>query len=138
MKKYVLSIILLINVFLSGYTFPDNIPYVIVNCNLGSNITIYFPEGSVNYLKVDETSIISGSGTIYGYTDNYRITFPVFDAPYYRVTGSYTDTNLNITQVKENHLFDYSYRSALDHNLNLFIYCGLGVVILCLLFIRLH
>lgn len=90
---------------LTGYTFTDDAPYLIVDCTLGNNIKIYFNTTSAdNRLVYDETqqSLINVSNSsIYGYfnrnNEDLRFTFPTFDTPYY--TTGYPSQTVYLTGV---------------------------------------
>lgn len=92
----------------SGYTYPDNSPYLIISTNAG-DFTVHFASNNTNqYLSYDETNrklINTSSSTIYGYTsyqgNEVRINFPTYDTPY--ITLSYQNTiYLNAIQIIQN------------------------------------
>ena len=107
-----LAVILLSNIFLTGYTFSDAAPYLKINCSLGNNIVIYLNASSAdNKLYYDETNhlLINMSGSNqYGYIERngtqFQITFPVYDIPYYRTTNNYDYVYItNVTSIVEKH-----------------------------------
>lgn len=130
MKK-VFGILFTIYLFLAGWSFPQNSPYLVVNCALGNNISIYFPRNMVEYLNVGDTYVISSySGTLYGYYGaETRINFTTYSNPTYN--NGYQSVDLRITKVIENHLFDDN-KSIIDHNLNYYILAGIGgLIVIC-------
>lgn len=123
MKKLT-CLLLSVYLLLVGYTFPDNTPYVVVECNLGNNYPIHFRENLTQYLYVSDTNIISSySTTIYGYgPGDQRISFGTYFEPTY--VNGYNTVNLGITKVKENHLYDTTSRRV---NLN-YQYITIGLL----------
>lgn len=111
--KKVILLIATISVFLlTGWTFSEAAPYIKVNCSLGNNIIIYLNASSAyNKLYYDDTNMLlinmSGS-TQYGYFERngeqFQITFPVYDTPYYRTNNNYTTVYITgVTQIVEKH-----------------------------------
>lgn len=96
----------------SGYTFVDESPYLIINCSLGNNIKIYFNTSSADNKLVydkDQQLLINVTGSsVTGYiernNEQYSITFPVYDVPYYRTSNNYTYVYItNVTEIVKNH-----------------------------------
>lgn len=91
----------------------------------------------IDYIYIDEsdTSVINMySGTLYGYVNNTRVTFPTYDQPYYN--SGYNSTNYTVSEIIENHLYDkvnwlYSYKK------DILIISLLGGIILCLMVLSL-
>ena len=125
--------------FLSGYTFPsEGAPYVIVNTRSSGQLTIYFAENMVPYLHTDDVQgiiISSYSSTLYGYsTNNLRVSWSTYSLPTYTVSGSYQSYDLNITEIVENHLYDYNTKGIVNHNYETILIALMGGVILLLFF----
>lgn len=131
-------LILIAPTILSGYTFPDDAPYIEVNTSELGHITIYFADNMVQYLHVDETSglvISSYSNSLYGYTNNdVRINWTAYTLPVYNTSGSYQSVTLHITEIIENHLVDYNSRAVVNHNYEVITLALIGGVILLLFF----
>lgn len=93
----------------SGYTYPDNSPYIRITTNAG-DFTVHFATNNyTQYLNYDETAqklINTSSSTIYGYTSyqgsDVRINFPTYDIPYISVSYQ-NQVNLTTIQIVENH-----------------------------------
>ena len=131
MQKKFLPLIAALFFLLTGYSYPQDSPYCVVNCALGNNVSIYFPENQLEYLHVGDTYIISSySGTLYGYTgSDTRISFTTYSQPTYN--SGYQSTNLNITRVIENHLFD-STKNIVNKNYEYYVLALVGgLVVLC-------
>lgn len=120
---------------MAGWSFPDQSPYVIVDCQLGNNYPIHFAENMVQYLHVSDTSILSSySGSVYGYgLGDMRITWQTYNTPYY--SSGYQSVDLRITQVKENHLYDYSTEKRINVNYS-YIVISCMVMMIILLFVK--
>lgn len=118
---------LLISLYLSillmfGYTFNSNNPYIIANTNIG-NIHIYFAENIIDYLSIENNSIINtNTSIIYGYTNDYRITFQTYSIPTYQ--NGYNTQILEIYEIIENHLYDT--RRTINKNYYIYTYAILG------------
>lgn len=136
MKKRILSI-LLISVYLliTGYTFPqESTPYIVVDCNFGSNYIICFPVNQADYIKIDGIEVVNcSSSTVYGYcSDDERITFPTYDTPYRSI--SYQQTQyLQVYSIVEDHLADYSTVSSFSHNREMFMFAMIGGILGCIM-----
>lgn len=131
-----------------AYEYPEVVYSVkLVESNLGE-IEVFFPSNQVQFLSLQEdgTTIINvSSGSVYGYFDyagnGYRITFPTFDTPYYRLDGSYSNTDLNITELVETNIEFLSDENIFIQNesfyktIVLFSTVG-GVIILCLIWLK--
>lgn len=130
-RKEDLIILLLLFFLLTGYVYPTNAPNIKVNCALGNGIVIYFPEDKIEALYVTDTQVINKeSNTVYGYYGNTRISFPVFDEPYYN--NSYNTVNLSISSVLENNLFTYN--TTIKAYESKYIIVLLGGILIWLLF----
>lgn len=109
-KKLIPCLAIIFMVLLtSGYTYPDNSPYIIISTNAG-DFTVHFASNNTsNYLSYDETNrklINTYSSTIYGYTSyngqDVRITFPTYDIPYISVSYQ-NQINLTAVEIITNH-----------------------------------
>lgn len=136
-QKRLKIIISLLAVFiLSAYTYPDGTSYLSISCNQG-NLIIYFPsnvENKIIYDSVNEELINVSGSTVYGYTsisgNDYRITFPTFDIPYYSI--NYNDTRyIREVKIQEN------YRVKLYTEFSSDMTTYIGVIIVFLLFFML-
>lgn len=140
MKKKILIFLTTFYFLVVGYTYPDGSPYVIVNCSLGSNTTMYIPRDTIEKLVFTDSSIINSSAnTVYCYIGDYKIYFPTYDEPYYYTGSGYSsNTNyLSITSVVETH-FDDSGKYDFVQNSDLVTVCLLGGCLLCLLMLTTH
>lgn len=131
-----------------AYEYPEVVYSArVVESSLGE-IEIFFPSNSVQFLSLQEdgTTIINvSSGSVYGYFDyrgnGYRITFPTFDIPYYRLEGNYNNIDLNITRIIETNIEFLSDENIFIQNdsfyktIVLFSTVG-GVIILCLIWLK--
>ena len=132
MKKKLLFILIIGFIFLTGYTFPQYSPYVNVNCVLGNNIKIYFGKDVIEYLEIEGNNIINTrSSTIYGYTNNYRISFPVYEQPYYN--PNYNNVSLDITNINEVN-FNLTATDHLKKDPGFYIFMMCGGILLWLIF----
>lgn len=110
-KNIILTISVIALIIFSGYTFNDSAPYLVINCSLGNNIKIYFNTSSADNKIIydsDTHSIINVSGSsVAGYfernNEQFQITFPVFDTPYYRTTNNYTYVYITNVEIVKNH-----------------------------------
>lgn len=115
--------------FLAGYVIPDDAKYIVVNCRLGNNIRINFADNLVQYISIEGNTVVNRySGNVYGFTGSTMIYFPLFDEPYYR--DGYSNYNLSITRVVENHLDDGKFIELNSNYQSLLIAIG-GGLLLC-------
>lgn len=153
LKKVFIVGILCFSLFLqvkgvSAYEYPETSYSVLVDeSNLGE-IEIYIPANQVQFLSLQEdgTTIINvSSGTVYGYFDyagnGYRITFPTFDTPYYRLDGSYNNTDLSIREIVETNIEFVSDENIIFQNESFyktvtFLTSLGGVMLLCLILLK--
>lgn len=135
-KKRMLSILLIsVYLLLTGYTYPqESTPYIVVDCNFGSNFIISFPVNQADYISIDGTEIINcSSSTVYGYcSDGERINFPTYDTPY-RSISYQQNTYLQVSSIIENHLVDYSSSSNFSHNSSMFNFAMIGGILGCIM-----
>lgn len=131
MKKIWVICLLTIYPLLSGYIYPDDVPYVIINSNRGNNEKVVFPSDMVEYLHVTDTRIISSyHGSLVGYADDITYNWTAYSLPTYRV--DYNQYTLNITRVVENHLYPTD-RSLINKNYELYLIALLGgIAVICM------
>lgn len=118
----------------SGYTYPDNSPYIRISTNAGDFTVHFATNNNTQYLSYDEEGrklINTSSNTIYGYTSyqgsDVRINFPTYDTPY--ISVSYQNTvYLNAIEIIEN--YNVSLYSPFNANLETYAI----IVIIFLLF----
>lgn len=134
-RKKLLLLLISLYVFLTGYTYPqDNCPYIVLDCNFGTNFIINFPVNQADYIVINGTEIVNvSSSSVYGYcSDDERITFPTYDTPYRSI--SYQQTQyLQVYSVIENHLADYSTNSSFSHNKEMFNFAMIGGILGCIM-----
>lgn len=99
-----------------GWTTKDA-PYILCSSNINSEDVIYFTVEDVKSLVVDENMIINTSNRqIVGY-EGYStlIYFDTYSMPYYQSGVDVDDSPIyspyTITEILENHLNDYQYKS---------------------------
>lgn len=132
-KNIILSFLLIVSsLFLVGmkgvkaYEFPTFDYYVIVDSQALGQVTIHIPSNQIDLLQIQETSndvINISSGSVYGYINHgnneYRVTFPTFATPTYRLnSNSYTNSDLNINYIVDTniqHLKDDSLKTVGDY-----------------------
>lgn len=135
-KRKILSILLIsLYLLLTGYTYPqESTPYIVVDCNFGTNFVICFPVNQADYIKIDGIDVINcSSSTIYGYcSDGERINFPTFDTPY-RSISYQQNQYLSVYSVVEDHLADYSTVSSFSHNREMFTFAMIGGILGCIM-----
>ena len=132
-NKAICCFLISVYLLLVGYTYPqDNCPYVVVNCNFGTNFVITFPANVAQWIILDGTDLINiSNNTVYGYcSDGERINFPCYDTPYRTISYQQT-AYLSITNVIENHLVDYSSRNVFSNNYQTIILGTIGGLLLC-------
>ena len=132
MKRFLCLFLYCCMFLVSGWSFGDNSPYLVCSSNLGT-ISIYFPQNNVDYLEIENNQIINtSSSSIYGYSSNYRITFPTYSTEYtYRNYSSSQSSIFTIYQITENHLYDYS-RTLINHNYQTYLIALIGgVLVIC-------
>lgn len=131
-NKLILLLSLVVYPLLSGYTFPDDVPYVVINSNRGNNEKVVFASNMVEYLHITDTSIISSySGNLVGYTNgDSNYTWTAYDLPTYR--SGYNTYTLQITRVVETNLYPTD-RSIIDKNYEVYLIALLGgIVVICM------
>lgn len=134
-RKRLLLLLISIYFMITGYTYPqESTPYIVVDCNFGSNFIISFPTNQADYIAIDGTEIINcSSSTVYGYcSDGERINFPTYDTPYRSISYQQT-TYLQVYSVIENHLVDYSSSSNFLHNSSMFNFAMIGGILGCIM-----
>lgn len=115
--RRIILLLSVISLFLfTGWTFSDAAPYIKINCSLGNDIVIYLNASSAdNKIYYDDTNMLlinmSGS-TQYGYFERggeqFQITFPVYDTPYYRTSNNYTTVYITgVTRIVEKHNVEF-------------------------------
>lgn len=112
-------------VLFTGYTFVDESPYLIIDCSLGAGTKIYFNTSSADNKLVydkDQKLLINVTGSsVSGYIERngeqFNVTFPVYDVPYYRTSNNYTYVYItNVTAIVKNHNVRF-YKSLNDETL---------------------
>lgn len=132
-KKFLLSFSLLVYPLLSGYTFPSDAPYLVINSNHGQNERVYFAQNLVQYLYVGDDYVISSySSNLNGYTSSgVNIIWTPYSLPYYR--ENLNNVTVNISEVVENHLYPTD-RDRISHNYELYMFAVLGgLMIICMM-----
>lgn len=126
-KKNTIKIIicLIACIIFCGYTFVDESPYLIIDCSLGAGTKIYFNTSSADNKLVydkDQKLLINVTGSsVSGYIERngeqFNITFPVYDVPYYRTSNNYQYVYItNVMNIVKNHNVRF-YKSLNDETL---------------------
>lgn len=134
LKNKILVVIgIICTLFMTGYTYPADAPYLDIDSSAGQ-LRIFLSPNTMGYLMYDDTRHYLTncySSTVYGYThyqnDDYRVSFPTYDSPYISITYQNTVTLTNI-EILNNHAVELYNRY--DANMTTYI----GIAICCFLF----
>lgn len=132
MKKHSLFLLLFSLLILTGFTFPDNTPYLLVRSNKQDEDKIYFNVDEVQYISFNGVQPVNiSSHNIFGYcSDNIVITFSPFNSGTYNNGGS--EHYYTVYEILENNLYPDNTKKQINQNYNIYVLCLLGgILILC-------